>query len=68
LPVNTPRSFVPAANDTRNTVIMDTDMMDAGYDIDIDVGAGIEAPAPQPQQIIEARQAQGCFRAEADMK
>jgi hypothetical protein len=32
---------------------MDTDMMDAGYDIDIDVGAGSGAPAPEPQQIIE---------------
>jgi hypothetical protein len=32
---------------------MDTDMMDAGYDIDIDVGAGSGAPAQEPQQIIE---------------
>jgi hypothetical protein len=32
---------------------MDTDMMDAGYDIDIDIGAGSGAPAPEPQQIIE---------------
>jgi hypothetical protein len=38
---------------------MDTDMMDAGYDIDIDVGAGLSVPAQQPQQVIEVNRAQG---------
>jgi hypothetical protein len=35
---------------------MDTDMMDAGYDIDIDVGSTIDPPAQQPQRVIEVRQ------------
>ena len=38
---------------------MDTDMMDAGYDIDIDVGAGLNPPAQQPQQIIQVDCAHG---------
>jgi hypothetical protein len=37
---------------------MDTDMLDANYDIDIDVGPGSSAPAQQPRQIVEVRQAQ----------
>jgi hypothetical protein len=42
---------------------MDTDMMDASYDIDIDVGGGSSAPAQQPQQVIEVKRAQGCYLA-----
>jgi hypothetical protein len=38
---------------------MDTDMMDAGYDIDIDVDVSPAAPAQQPQQVIEVNRAQG---------
>lgn len=39
---------------------MDTDMMDAGYDIDIDVDAGLDAPTLQePVLIIEVDRAQG---------
>jgi hypothetical protein len=60
LQVTSPRAFdTHCAHNTYFAAEMDTDMMDAGYDIDIDVGAGSGVPAQQPQQVIEVIRAQG---------
>jgi hypothetical protein len=61
LPYSAPRAIAVLHTTTTlcTTATMDTDMMDAGYDIDIDVGAPVAAPAQEPQQVIEVNRAQG---------
>jgi hypothetical protein len=67
LPTAPPRAFpTHSTNNPDTTTAMDTDMMDAGYDIDIDVDVSPAVPAQQPQQIIEVIRAQDHSRCIAE--